>query len=254
MCLAIVALDAHPRYATVIAANRDEWHARPASPATWWPEGWLAGRDLSGGGTWLGVTRRGRWALLTNVREPGRKDVAAPTRGALVPQALAAPTSPLAAVASIAVDGERYNGFNLLVGEATETAWISNRTAAPRGLPAGVYGVSNALLDTPWPKVLAMRGGVATWCADGSCADDGALFALLAEASQADDEALPRTGVSEEWERRLSARFIVSATYGTRCSTVVLIDRDGMVSFEERSFDAAGQPTGVVREAFPLER
>lgn len=253
MCLAIVALDAHPRYVTVIAANRDEFHARAATPAGWWREGWLAGRDVEGGGTWLGITRGGRWALLTNVREPERKDATAPTRGTLVPRVLASALPPASALAAVTADTQRYNGFNLVAGEGREAAWTSNRASGPRALTPGVVGLSNAALDTPWPKVLASRDRVAEWCVRGA-EDPEALFTMLADASLAPDDALPRTGVSLEWERRLSAAFIVSPAYGTRCSTVVLIGRDGEVSFEERSFASDGRAGGAVRYAFTLER
>ncbi len=139
MCLALVALDAHPRFPLVVAANRDEHHARPAAAARWWDEGWLGGRDLKAGGTWLGVTRAGRFAFVTNVREPGRKDILAPSRGTLVTRALAARETPLATVEHALRDGGAFNGFNLIVGDAGAASWGSNRADAPvrarRGRP-----------------------------------------------------------------------------------------------------------------------
>jgi uncharacterized protein with NRDE domain len=152
MCLALLAFDAHARYPVVIAANRDEFHDRAAAPAGWWQEGWLAGRDCVAGGTWLGITRGGRWALVTNVREPGRHDPAAPSRGTLVPNVLAHPASIADGLARVVGTAAGYNGFNLAAGNTREAHWGSNRAAGPRALAAGVYGLSNATLDTPWPK------------------------------------------------------------------------------------------------------
>ena len=247
MCLALLALAAHPRYAAVIAANRDEYHARTAAPAAWWDEGWLAGRDLSAGGTWLGVTRTGRWALLTNVREPGRKDVAAPSRRALVKRVLADRALPGACVAAVVGGAAAYNGFNLLAGVATSAHWGSNRTATTVALTPGIHGVSNAALDTPWPKVVRSREAFGAWCA-GRTDDFDPLFALLGDTTRAPDDLLPATGVPLEWERLLSAPFIVAEDggYGTRCSTVLAIGCDGDARFIERTFDPAGRQVGEV--------
>ena len=249
MCLALIALQAHPRYAVVIAANRDEFHARPAAAAGWWDEGWLAGRDLEAGGTWLGVARDGRYAFLTNVREPQRQRPAAPSRGALVPRVLAHAGAPNEALEAALVGAADHNGFNLLTGNAHAAHWGSNRAASPMRLAHGVSGLSNASLDTPWPKVERTKAGLATWCASGS-ADTGPLFALLRDDRVASDDALPATGVPLDWERRLSAPFIVSERYGTRCTTVITIDRDRVVSLVERRFDAAGAVTGDSAFAF----
>ncbi len=253
MCLAVVALHAHPRYGIVVAANRDEFHRRPTAAAHWWDEGWFAGRDLLANGTWLGVTRAGRWALLTNVREPARNDPGAPSRGSLVPRLLGSgellPDCVRAAVAS----GARHNGFNVLAGDTRSAHWGSNRADLPRALDAGVHGLSNAALDTPWPKLTRTVGAMRGWCA---CANDdlAGIVALLGDRSRASDIELPATGVPLEWERRLSAPFIVGGEYGTRSSTVLAIDNTGRVNFIERSFDARGNTTGEVRESFALER
>jgi len=253
MCLALVAFSAHPRYRLVIAANRDEYHVRPAAPAAWWDEGFLAGRDLKEGGTWLGIDRRGRFALLTNVRDPSRHDPTAPTRGALVPRFLVDRAPPPAALAALFAGGGRHNGFNLVAGDTSELHWGSNRAASPAALAPGVYGVSNHLLDTPWPKVERARAGFARWCGGADADDLAPVFALLRDAEQAPDEALPATGVPREWERLLSSPFIVSATYGTRCTTVVTVGRDGNVRLVERSFDPSGRPVGEVDWRFALE-
>jgi uncharacterized protein with NRDE domain len=249
VCLALVALGAHPRYRLVVAANRDEYHARAAAPAAWWPEGWLAGRDLTAGGTWLGVTRGGRWALVTNVREPGRHDARAPSRGALVPSALADPAPPPEGLGRLVAGAARHNGFNLVVGHLRQAHWGSNRAAAPVALEDGVYGLSNAALDTPWPKVVRARSALAEWCRRSE-GDLAALFDLLGDRALAPDAELPATGLALERERLLSAPFIVSAEYGTRCSTVLTMEHDGTAHFVERTFDAAGRLTGSVDESF----
>ncbi|MFO1412861.1 MAG: NRDE family protein [Burkholderiales bacterium] len=256
MCLAIVALAAHPRFALVVAANRDEFHARAALPAAWGDAepfaGILAGRDLSAGGTWLGVRRDGRWALVTNVREGGVRDGALASRGELVPRVLNAGTEAAQALAALAGDGGRYNGFNLLAGDARAGAWMSNRAPRHRALQAGVHGLSNAFLDTPWPKVVRTRERVAAWCARGDD-DIDPLLAALADRTQAAEAELPDTGVPREWERALSSPFIVGAAYGTRCSTVLAIGRDGRARFVERRFAPDGSVAGEVAEAFAVQ-
>ena len=254
MCLVVAALHAHPRYALVVAANRDEYHARPAAPAAWGSddgfEGVLAGRDLAAGGTWLGVTRDGRVALVTNVRDGKAQDPAAPSRGALVPRLLASPLDE--AIASLAQDGARYNGFNLLAGDASSLRWMSNRGGAPRRIDAGVHGLSNALLDVPWPKVVRTRERMLEWIAAGEI-DVEPLFAALADRNRAADSELPHTGVALEWERILSSPFIVTERYGTRCSTIYTVDTAGRGEFRERSFAADGTLSGEVVETFRLE-
>jgi uncharacterized protein with NRDE domain len=253
MCLAVLALDAHPAYALVLAANRDEHHARPAAPASWWAEGWLAGRDLEAGGTWLGVTRAGRWALVTNIREPDRRDTGAPSRGALVTRVLGAATPPRESLAEIVANAAAYNGFNLLAGDTSSACWGSNRSAATHALSTGIHGISNAVLDAAWPKVARTKAALAAWCALGET-DVEALFAVLADRTRTPDAELPSTGVSLDWERRLSAPFIVGGDvgYGTRASTVVALGRDGAARFVERTFDPAGRKVGEVAFGFAL--
>lgn len=251
MCLAVIALNAHPHYALVIAANRDEYHARAALPAAWWDEGWLAGRDLAGGGTWLALSRTGRWALLTNVREPESRNPAAPTRGALVTAVLKDTAEPVASLTRLAAAATRYNGFNLIAGTVGAAHWLSHRAGGPHRVRPGVHAVSNADLDTPWPKVVQMRDALAQWCAAGT-RDPEAVFAFLASRAMAPDEALPRTGVALDWERRLSAAFIVSPEYGTRCSTIVAIGHDGAATFLERTFGPDGNFSGSVEYRFDL--
>ncbi|MEO8508752.1 MAG: NRDE family protein [Betaproteobacteria bacterium] len=255
MCLAVIALAAHPRYALVVATNRDEFHARAAARATWGTAppfiDIVAGRDLAAGGTWLGARRDGRWALVTNVRDGAGNDAGARSRGELVPRVLNAPANPRAAADDVRGSAHRYNGFNLLAGDFHGAIWMSNRGAGPVDMAAGVHGLSNALLDTPWPKLALTRQRVAAWAAAGD-ADTAPLFAALADRAQAPDALLPSTGVTLDRERLLSSPFIVSDAYGTRCSTVFTIDHDGRARFHERTFDAAGMPSGEVIEAFDL--
>ena len=257
MCLAVVALDAHPRYAIVVAANRDEFHARPTARAHWWDDAHgrslLAGRDLEQHGTWLGVARSGRFAFVTNVREPSRHDPHAPSRGALVPAVLRDAREVYSAVAAVVDASRGYNGFNIVAGEPGDAAFGSNRTAGAEPLATGIHGVSNARLDTPWPKLARAKAGMAAWIATSS--DDlRPLFDVLADRAVARDADLPQTGLSLERERLLSAPFIRSADYGTRSSTVLAIARDGAVQFIERAFDAAGESEGDVEFRFTIER
>ena len=256
MCLAVVALDAHPRYAMVLAANRDEFHARPAEAAHWWPDAGappiLAGRDLAQGGTWLGVATDGRFAFVTNVRDPSRFDPGAPSRGALVPALLRDRRAFGDALAAIFAGAARYNGFNLVAGDASAAAFGSNRATGVVALARGVHGVSNAGLDTPWPKLVRAKSALSAWAASGE--DDAEpLWRALGDTRAAADHELPDTGIPRERERLLSSPFIVSDDYGTRCSTLVLLGRDGIVDFRERSFDRRGRPSGDVAFRFALE-
>lgn len=238
MCLIVVGWRVHPDYPLVVAANRDEFHARPTAPAQRWPDApeVLGGRDLEAGGTWLGVTENGRFAAVTNVREPGvaKGDL---SRGQLTRDFLCSAYSPEEYLATI--DPARYSGFNLLVSDGTTLAYRSNRAGAPRVLPPGIYGVSNHLLDTPWPKLATAKDRFAKALSALPAVE--ACFQLLADDEIVPDQQLPSTGVTLEWERRLSAIFVKSEGYGTRASTVVLVGSDGAVRLEERSFGPFGQ-------------
>lgn len=246
MCLALIAWQSHPDYPLVVAANRDEFYTRATRPAAWWGQAvsLLAGRDEEAGGTWLGVNRRGRFAMLTNVRAPSERNPHAPTRGALVVSALQSGESIATWLQSLAVRSHAYNGFNLLVGDALaapgrepELHYHSNRLGeAPRRLEPGIYGLSNAFLDTPWPKVTRAVGRFA--CQLASRVDPDALLALMADRALAPDSALPSTGVPLEWERVLSAIQIRANGYGTRATTVITVRNDGLVGFVERAFDS----------------
>jgi len=252
MCLILVAWQVHPEYPLVLAANRDEFYRRPTAPAQWSPgaQGILAGRDLDAGGTWLGVTRQGSFAALTNYRDPARQRADAPTRGRLVPEILARTSAPAARLARLQAEAPRYNGFNLLWGEEGQLTVYESVPQRTRRLGPGIYGLSNHLLDTPWPKVEQAKSRLAA--ALGALPDEQALLALLRDDAPAPDEQLPRTGVSLEWERLLSSAFICAPEYGTRCSSLLTLSRQGAARFREQTWDASGQPAGEVRQAFKV--
>ncbi len=234
MCLVALALDQSSRFPFVLAANRDEFYDRPAARLGWWEptDGGppiLGGRDLQAGGTWLGLTAHGRLGLVTNVRDPSNMDPQAPSRGQIVPQWLKGDLSMPMLWPRLAISG--YNGFNMLALDFAdgECFWLNNRKLFPERLQKGVFGLSNAILNTPWPKVQQLKARTRQAIAQSQDIDVLAnrLFEALADPSVAPDEQLPHTGVSTEWERLLSSAFIKSPNglYGTRCSTLVITER-----------------------------
>ncbi len=247
MCLLVLAWQTHPRYRLVVAANRDEYHERPAAPLARWPDAPLiAGRDLRAHGTWLGLDRARRFAVVTNFRELQRPRAAAPSRGALIPRYLTGTAGPREFLTALERAADSYAGFNLLLADSATLAYGSNRaTPFARTLPPGVYGLSNELLDTPWPKLQRVRAGFEDWLRTGSAAAAG-LFALLNDRRQAGTAApaTPTGGLPREWQQVLSAPFVLHPVYGTRCSSVVLLEPDGAVYIAERRFDAAGAAAG----------
>ncbi|MDX9733595.1 MAG: NRDE family protein [Thermoanaerobaculia bacterium] len=249
MCLIALALHAHPLYPLVVAANRDEALARPSAPADFWPDadGLLAGRDEESGGTWMGVTRSGRFAALTNVRDGRPPDPLAPSRGGLVVRFLAGGDEPLAHARAVAAERVRRNGFNLLAGAGGRLAWVSNAGGGPAEVTPGVHAVSNAALDSPWPKSLRTAAGLRRVLEDGGAIDPEELFAILSDRRIAADDELPETGVPLEVERLLSAPFIVAPGYGTRSSTLLLAARDGRAELLERRFDTSFRESGTSR-------
>jgi uncharacterized protein with NRDE domain len=251
MCLLVLAWRHHPRYPLVLAGNRDEFHARAAAPASWWsdPDGLLAGRDLQAGGTWLGVTRDGRVAVITNYRELGERLPDAPSRGELIVDYARSGKSAHAFLHEVSRRAQAYAGFNLLARDGAALSYYSNRDGAPRELPPGIYGLSNHLLDTPWPKLTRVRARFEAAVGSGRL-DTEELLMLLADRTPAPDDHVPHTGLPHELERALSAPFIVNATYGTRCSTVLTIDTQGHCDFRERRFDAAGDVAGETSFSF----
>lgn len=256
MCLIFVAYRMRPECPLLLIANRDEFHRRPTAAASFWPQApqVLAGRDLEGGGSWLGLTRNGRLAAITNYRnlaEVSGVGADKRSRGLLVSDFLTGSAAPAEYLAALAKQPENYRGFNLLLGDAQGLHYYSNRGAAPRRLAPGLYGLSNHLLETPWPKVAEGKRALARLLA-GGLPEEADLFELLADRTLAPDSLLPETGLSRDRERLLSSRFIQSADYGTRAATLVLFDGRGGARFIERSFAANGAPAGEVRLEFSL--
>jgi len=251
MCLAVIAHHAHPNYALIIAANRDEFHVRPTAAAAWWPEGILAGRDLSAGGTWFGVTREGRVALLTNYRDGRARDPTARSRGELVVGALNATAPARDVLVDVLAAGERYQGFSLVAGRPGDLHCASNRNGRVARIGDGIAGLSNHLLDSPCPKVERTKARLRTALAAGEI-DPESLFDFLDDRLPAPDDELPDTGIGLERERFLSSPFIVGESYGTRSSSVLLIGKDARVRFLERTFDTSGNAVGDFSESFVL--
>lgn len=248
MCLIVFAWQHHPRYRLVLVANRDERYARPAAPLCWWPDQpqLLAGRDLEAGGSWLGVNRAGHFAAVTNYREHYGNTSAAESRGELVTRYLVGTATP--ETFSKELDGARFAGFSLLTADERSLWYATNRQHPSRVLAPGVYGLSNAALDTPWHKLTRCRAGLQGLLARGKL-DKESLFMLLADTSPAPDDHLDRE-LPVEFARAVSAPFIRTGDYGTRCTTVVLIGNDGTVSVAERSFDESGAQTGDIEVDF----
>ncbi len=249
MCLVVLAFQVSDDQPLVLAANRDEFHARPAREAHWWPDAGdiLAGRDLEAGGTWLGVNRAGRFATVTNFRDAHAPAGDTLSRGRLVTDFLAGEQPPLEYLRSI--DAEAFAGFNLLVGDTRGVAYLSNRGAGLRELPPGIYGLSNATLDTPWEKVERSKARLAGLL-ESQQADDASLLALLGDgdkgpASEVHDDRLPF-----DVAHAITAPFIVTGEYGTRCSTVVRAESSGRWHFLERRFGPQGAQTGDSRYSF----
>jgi uncharacterized protein with NRDE domain len=253
MCLLVLAWMSHPRYRLVVAANRDEFHDRPAAPLAWWGDGapLLAGRDLAAGGTWMGVTRASRFGAVTNFRGSSQVPAAdAPSRGTLVPGFLAAGVEPVEFMQGLRERAASFAGFSMIAGGPRSLCYFSNQGGAPpRALEPGIYGLSNHELDSPWPKLERTRQRFAAELYGGE-PDVAALFDLLADREPADDEALPDTGLPPELERAMSSPFVLNPRYGTRCSTVLLAGHDGRTVAVERRFDAAGRQTGATRVEF----
>lgn len=238
MCLIVVGWRVHPDYPLVVAANRDEFYARPTADAARWRDApqVIGGLDLEAGGTWLGITETGRFAAVTNVREPNMAKGAC-SRGTLTRDFL---LSDLPAGDYVRrIDGKRYSGFNLLLADGESLFYCSNRDGKARALPPGIYGLSNHLLDSPWPKLLQARQRFTE--ALKHLPEEAAFFDLLADQSIVADDSLPKTGVPLEWERLLSAVFVKSENYGTRASTLVWQGSDGSVKLHEQRFGPNGQ-------------
>jgi uncharacterized protein with NRDE domain len=238
MCLIILAIDVHPAYPLVIAANRDEYYHRPAAPLAFWDNmpDVLAGRDLVGGGTWLGVSKTGRIAAITNYRDPARQKPDARSRGLLVARFLAGDMTADTYMQHVLKEKDAYNTFNLVAGDPERIWWMSNVSDEIQQLEPGLSGISNRLLDTPWPKIVAAKSGLHDILASGPDVDVAAIFSLLSDTSAPDDRQLPDTGMGMEWERILSPIFVASDVYGTRSSSVILRHHTGKMTFWERTW------------------
>ena len=238
MCLILFALRQHADYPLIVIANRDEYYARASRDAHWWDDaGIYAGRDLEAGGTWLGVDRRGRFAAVTNVREPGSTVPARRSRGELPRDFLASDMNAEAYLAGLVGRDQEYAGFNLLLGSADALWFYSNREREIRAIDDGVYGVSNGRFDEPWPKLKSGRDELAAQLRDG--VDHRQLMEILTDHRTADDAQLPSTGVSLDVERLLSSRFIRSPGYGTRACSVLSFDTRGRIEFSEQNYPDA---------------
>lgn len=258
MCLILFAVAAHPDYPLVLAANRDEYYARPARPLQPWPEApqLFAGKDLEAGGTWLGITRSGRFAAITNVREGAPREPGQRSRGELTHDFLLGSGSADAFSKFAYTQGENYAGFNLLLGDLSygtdDLYYCSNRGASPQRIAPGIYGLSNDRLDTPWPKVETGKRALAELLRSELTPE--ALLAILADRVQPRDDELPETGVGLALERVFASRFIASPLYGTRASTALLIDNNGHVQLWEQNFDSNGRIGPLLKYDWPLEK
>ena len=255
MCFIVFAYKVHPSYRFIAAANRDEYYERPSSPVAFWEDApqVLAGRDLKEGGTWMGVTRRGRFAAITNFRDPGALKTSAPSRGKLVSTFLTGSESAVSYVNRISRQAQKYNGFNLICGDHHELLVYSNRGKIEK-LEAGIYGLSNLFLDSPWPKVIKGKRALSAAMNKKGPDLEAALFKLLSDRKNAPDHKLPSTGVGLEWERLLSSIFIESPSYGTRSSSVLLIAKNKRIKLVEKVFDGKPEPWVESRFSFLLNR
>jgi len=253
MCLILLAWQVHPEFPCVLAANRDEFYQRPTESADWWPDhaGILAGRDLTAGGTWLAVTRDGRFAALTNFRDHQVKRVDVPSRGNLVTEILESGHSVPDGLDHLRKVGADYNGFNMIFSDGNRLGVFESVRRDGSEVGPGIFGLSNDLFDTQWPKVRNAKSRLAAALTDMH--DETALMNLLRDDRQAPDADLPQTGISLEWERLLSSAFVRADEYGTRCSTVFRIDRARRAYFDEWSWDRRGEEIGRKSYRFDLQ-
>ncbi|WP_439102699.1 NRDE family protein [Congregibacter sp.] len=256
MCLIVFAWRQHPSASLLLAANRDEFYERPTKAAAYWSDApqVLAGRDLQAGGTWLGVSHSGRFAAITNIRDPAAEDgQALRSRGELTTDFLTDTQGPGDYLADVARRRGEYQGFNLLVGDQ-EGLWYlhgnSDERSEPQALAPGIYGLSNAALDVPWPKVQRARHRLRDAMTNTQLPDHEALRACLNDRSLADPESLEKQNLFGTMARQLSAQFIVTPRYGTRCCTTLRQHADGALEFQEQRFDSRGELQGT--EVFAL--
>jgi len=257
MCLIFISLNNHPAYKLIIAANRDEFYNRKTAAADFWEDKpyILGGRDLEACGTWMAMTKTGRIGMITNYRDPQNINPKAPSRGELVSDYLDKGGDGLSYLNSIESKAGEYNGFNLIVGTEGELWYLSNYKKGIQKLESGFYGLSNHLLETPWPKVIRGKEKLAPLLKKNTI-DANDLFEILYDSQKAIDESLPNTGIGLERERTLSSMFIKSPNYGSRCSTVVTVDRNDNVEFSERVYDLTTfeHKTQIFKFAIATER
>lgn len=247
MCLAVIALNSLPDWPLIIVANRDELHSRPSLAASRWHDApnVLGGRDLNAGGTWLGMTANGRIALLTNYREPGQHQADAPSRGQLTERYLRSDILAQDYAHELQTQGASYNGFNLLLWDQTGLWYCSNRRdICAQQLTAGVFGLSNASLNTPWPKLTRTQRAVAHHLAHSHQPNPERLFSIFQDTKIAQLHELPNTGLGLDREKLLSSPFIKNERYGTRCTTLIMQNVNGKVLFHEKRYDAQGHTSG----------
>lgn len=238
MCLILFAYRIHPEFKLILAANRDEFYDRPSLPLGFWQDHpqILAGRDERGGGTWLGVTRNGRFTAITNYRDPASLQANAPSRGKLLTDYLVSDASPEAYLNGIRHNAAPYNGFNLLTGDTNHLFYYSNREGSVRRIEPGLYGLSNHLLNTAWPKVTRGKNALKKLISEKNGVTPERIFQLLFDRTKPPAAQLPDTGVGLRKEKMLSPMFIASKGYGTRSSSVLLMAHSGRISFAERSY------------------
>jgi len=255
MCLILLAWRAHPEYPLVFAANRDEAYERPSAAAEFWRDDprIFGGRDLEKGGSWLALTLSGRIAAVTNFRDGVPRKSFPRSRGELTAGFLRGTEDPRAYLERAMTAAGDYGGYTLIAGTLERLFWCSNRAAGVGEIAPGVHGLSNHLMDTPWPKVREGKLRLAGLLVADEVRLTTELFEILADRSPAPDAELPDTGVGLQRERELSASFVAGDRYGTRASTVLLIGRNNEVVFIERAFGARGVSIGNTERRFALD-
>tara|TARA_B110000858_G_scaffold157616_1_gene180443 strand:+ start:25244 stop:26026 length:783 start_codon:yes stop_codon:yes gene_type:complete len=250
MCLIIFAYQTDPRFPLVVAANRDEFFTRPTAQATLWTDEdsgqqILSGRDKQAGGTWLGITQGGRFAAVTNIRDPSQAERRPRSRGDLTRQFLGGGDSPQQYCALLAKNYDQFAGYNLLLGDSNSLFYVNNFEKKVWELEPGVYGLSNGLLNSSWPKIDKGKTSLQELMRQPEKLTTDALLAMMGDRSQAEDADLPNTGINIEIERKLSSAFILNPEreYGTLCSTALIVEQSGSTRFSEQNFDTLGNKT-----------
>lgn len=256
MCILFVANQQRADMPLIIAANRDEFYARPTEASHFWPQHpqLLAGKDNEAGGSWMGVTRQGRIAALTNVRAPNAQRDNARSRGELVTDYLTSSDTIDVASQQLRRSRENYQGYNLVFGSVSQLAVYNNLEDRLESLKPGIHGLSNATLNAPWPKVTRGMQALSDYCDHAPSIHTDDLFAFLRDDTQADDSVLPDTGIGVDWEKRLSSIFIQSPEYGTRSSTLLLVDSSNTLYWHEKQFDREANVLSNVVKSFTLPR